>query len=72
MDKDEKEFLRRALKDKRRREEFNRSLARTISKSLKGKEGYKLYIELMNQVRETAKKHRTSDENAVKLILEGN
>ncbi len=69
MDSKEKDFLRNALRSQRRKERFNKALAREVSKRMNGKSGYKKYIDLMNKVRETADEKDISEEKAVKLLL---
>ncbi|MFO8110167.1 MAG: hypothetical protein R6U17_06600 [Thermoplasmata archaeon] len=69
MDSKKKTYLRNALKHQRKKEDFNKSLSREVSKRQKGKEGYKIYIDLMNDIRNIANKHNISNEKAAKKIL---
>ncbi len=69
MDADKKEYLRNALRHKRKKERFNQSLAREVSKKESGRNGYKIYVNLMNEVRDAAEENGTSNEKAVKSLL---
>ncbi len=69
MNKEEKKYLEDALRTKRPHERFNKALARAIRRKEDGKEGYKLYIDMIGEVRKVAAKKGISGEEAAKRIL---
>lgn len=69
MDKQGKKYLEEALRDKTPHERFNSALARVVGEKVQGKKGYKLYLELMDEVRSLASEENISREKAVETIL---
>jgi len=69
MERQEKKYLEEALREKTPHEKFNKALARVLGEKVRGKRGYKLYIDLMEEVRSLARKKDISNERAVRSIL---
>ncbi len=69
MNKQEKKYLDKAIREKRPHERFNSALARVVSDGSEGETGYKFYINLMNKVRKTAGKKNMSKLEAAEYML---
>ncbi|MEF8874366.1 MAG: hypothetical protein V5A88_06825 [Candidatus Thermoplasmatota archaeon] len=69
MDKEGKKMVEEALRNQRPHERFNQALSRTVSDKKKGKEGYKRYLELIDEVRDVAKEEDIDIEEGAKKIL---
>ncbi|MFP3871675.1 MAG: hypothetical protein ACLFVL_02205 [Candidatus Aenigmatarchaeota archaeon] len=69
MDKEGKRLVEEALRNQRPHERFNKALSRTVSDKKQGKEGYKLYVDLMEEIRELARKEDIEVEKGAKKIL---
>ncbi len=69
MDKKGEELVEEALRNQRPHEKFHKALSRTVSDTKQGEEGYKRYLELIDEVRKVAKEEDVKIEKGAKKIL---
>ena len=69
MDKKGKKLIEQALRKQRPHEEFHKALSRTVSDFKQGKEGYKRYVELIEEVRNIAREEDIELGDGAKSIL---
>lgn len=69
MNKEGKKLVERALQNQRPHEKYYKALSRTVSEEKTGKKGYSLYLDLIREVREKARKDDISIEESAKEII---
>ncbi len=69
MDKKGKKLVEQALRNQRPHERYHKALSRTVSNTKQGKEGYKRYLDLIDEVREVAEEEDLEIEESAKKII---
>ncbi|MFW5946826.1 MAG: hypothetical protein ACOCSJ_05125 [Candidatus Natronoplasma sp.] len=63
-------MIKKALDEQGPEERFNKALAKVVSESTSGKQGYKKYMDLIEEIRKISREDEISIEEAAKKYLD--